>query len=155
MSEQKAYIKFAANAHGNQKYGEHDYVHHLFCVAEVLREFGYTDDMWQAAAWLHDVIEDTTIGYEAVLTTFGADVATLVYCCTGIGKNRSERLENIIDKIKVYQSAAVVKVADRIANCEAGGKLEMYRKEHDMFSALKKYVPTAMWERYEKALNGN
>jgi (p)ppGpp synthase/HD superfamily hydrolase len=148
------YIKFASDAHGDQKYGEHDYVHHLFCVAQILKEFGYTDEKWQAAAWLHDVIEDTDATFATIWEQFGDDVSRIVYCCTGFGKNRAARLENILSKIAVYPDAAVVKLADRIANVEAGGKIDMYKKEQITFEAgIKEFVPEAMWLRLEKALD--
>ena len=149
------YREFAIKAHGTQMYGDDPYAVHLFAVAEVLVDFGYTDDKWQAAAWLHDTVEDCDVTVEALEKMFGFDVADLVWAVTGEGKNRREKQGNIIAKLHVCKEACVLKLADRIANLEAAikegnkaGKMAMYYNELAAFEkVVKKHVPAEMWNR--------
>jgi len=104
--------------HGDQLYGDQPYRSHLYAVVQVLRDFGY-GDTYVAAGWLHDVCEDTSVSRDDVKRDFGPLVANLVWACTGEGRTRSERNDAIYDKIAAHPSAAVVKVADRVANVEA------------------------------------
>ena len=51
---------FAVAAHGDQRYAGGPYRDHLAAVVRVLREYGY-DGPYEAAGWLHDVVEDTPV----------------------------------------------------------------------------------------------
>jgi len=67
---------------------------------------------------------------------FGPDVAGLVDAVTDEpGPNRRARKAATYQKIREAGHLAVrLKLADRIANVEAGGSLtDMYRKEHEAF----------------------
>ncbi len=149
------YRQFAIDAHGGQLYGDKPYAYHLQKVAEVLSDFGYTEDKWQAAAWLHDVIEDTDVSQAHVHTRFGWEVATLVWAVTGEGANRKEKQASIITKLHQCKEACILKLADRIANLEAcilekntAGKMAMYWKELPVFEkVVKKHTPPEMWDR--------
>lgn len=149
---------YAAKKHAAQRYGDKPYTVHLAAVRDVLREAGFDDEHPLAlAAWLHDTIEDTDATREELTDRFGARVADLVWAVTGIGKNRKERNENAYAKIRAYPEAAILKLADRIANVEASAhapdKLAMYRKEWPAFrDALQGYGIPALWERLQKAL---
>lgn len=126
--------RFAAARHADQTYGEKPYKYHLECVVRVLRRFGVDDDELIAAAWLHDVIEDTDTRYDEVARLHGERVAEIVWALTdGDGTTRAERKAHAYRKIQITPGAAVVKIADRIANCEEAGKLTMYRDEHPTF----------------------
>lgn len=148
------YALFAIEAHDGQSYGEFSYDVHLDQVAGVLESFGYTDEKWQAAAWLHDTLEDTETTVQALIKNFGAEVAEIVVACTGEGNNRKERVANILHKLSNCPEACIVKCADRIANVEAGGKVDMYKKEQEAFGrVIKPHVPKAMFDRLEDAFN--
>jgi (p)ppGpp synthase/HD superfamily hydrolase len=55
---------FAIVAHGKQVYAsQFPYLTHLEGVVAILGEFGYTDDVMVASAYLHDTIEDTNVNY--------------------------------------------------------------------------------------------
>jgi (p)ppGpp synthase/HD superfamily hydrolase len=141
--------------HKGQMYGEESYVvGHLAEVAEVLETFGFTDSIWKARGWLHDVVEDTNTSINEIREKFGDDVAWPVWACSGFGRNRKERNADIYRKLDIFgREAAILKVADRIANCESGAKNEMYRKELPEFAKhTKHHVPAVMWERLELAL---
>jgi (p)ppGpp synthase/HD superfamily hydrolase len=130
---------YATIKHGDQKYGNLPYTHHLAAVEAVLRRFGvdalFAEEMLEAA-WLHDVVEDSGTKIKEIEELFGHPVARLVAAVTNEpGKNRTEKAAYTYPKIREAGANAVrLKLADRIANVENGGKLvEMYRKEYDSF----------------------
>lgn len=127
---------YATKAHNGQTYGgEFPYVIHLQAVESVLLRFGITDENLRCAAWLHDVLEDTDLTYEDLVMFFGSEVANIVAALTEPkGGNRKWRHSQTYPRIRQNNDAIIVKLADRIANVEAGGrKLGMYRKEHHDF----------------------
>lgn len=145
------HVKFFASVkHAGQTYGLGlPYTHHLSAVEQVLRRFGVAKPVEGAedfismddlallnAAWLHDVVEDTDTKLKEVREMFGEDVAHLVHAVTNEeGANRKIRHALTYPKIREAGPSAVrLKLADRIANVEAGGNLVgMYRKEHEDF----------------------
>jgi (p)ppGpp synthase/HD superfamily hydrolase len=152
---------FASEAHENQAYGELPYTYHLEAVANVLNEYAPSEagvyERLMCAAWLHDVIEDTDTTRDHVQAHFGHSVAHLVWACTGEGENRKERNASIYAKIRQYPLAAIVKLADRIANVEhsaPGSKHRlMYAKEMPAFEeVIRPFVPPSMWARLEVAI---
>ena len=127
---------FAAVKHGNQTYSNGlPYTHHLAAVEQVLRRFGVEEHAMLEAAWLHDVVEDTTTKLKDVAEMFGERVAALVGSVTNEpGPNRKMRGLATYPKTLAQEGGVCLKLADRIANVEAGGKLvDMYRKEYDGF----------------------
>src|SRR5690554_1839642 len=83
-------FRFAWTAHKNQvrKSGE-PYLAHPVAVALILAE-QHLDSITIAAGLLHDVLEDTTIGREAISQEFGDDVALLV---DGVTKIRTFQIK--------------------------------------------------------------
>jgi len=160
---------FAIWAHGDQKYGDLPYVHHLDEVVEVLKEYGYTDDDSLAAGYLHDVLEDSKIARYDDLGFVSQEVRyALMFCKDAEGHNRVtrkaatyERCHRDIgrwllkpqcltfaqdpDSMAYIPLAIRTKVADRIANVRSskGTKsslFHMYKKERDAFR-LGLYTP--------------
>lgn len=134
----------AIEAHGAQKYGEHPYEYHLHAVVETLQKFGLNienedDAALLIAAWLHDSLEDTSLGKDTIASEFGAEIANLVYLVTDEpGRNRKERKAATYQKIKQSEKAITLKLADRIANVEESAKrnkglFQMYLKEQQSF----------------------
>lgn len=76
---EKQALAFARKAHGEQKrkYKDELYIEHLIRVAEMIREIPHTREMI-CAAYLHDVVEDTSISILDIKKTFGNKVAKLV-----------------------------------------------------------------------------
>lgn len=149
--------EFAIDRHGEQRYGNDPYSRHLLDVTLVLDSFGYLCGNIAAAAWLHDTVEDTGTTCAEIADEFGADVASLVWAVTGVGHNRKTRNADAYAKIQAYPLAAILKLADRIANVEASadvpGKLAMYRNEYPEFRrALDGLGSEPMWQRLERAL---
>lgn len=136
---------FAIRRHGEQKYGSYPYALHLAMVENYLSEFGFKEYHYQAAAWLHDVLEDTRTVLDDILNCYGGIVASIVYSVSGEGATRKERNANMYERVAKYPLAAPVKVADRISNLtisitsarhrEDVSKLKMYLNEAEEFRA--------------------
>lgn len=132
------FVKFYASVkHAGQTYSSGlPYTHHLAAVEAVLRRFGTFDEAMLVSAWLHDVVEDTGTKLKEIEEMFGVGVAKLVHAVTNEeGANRKIRHALTYPKTREAGPLAVrLKLADRIANVEAGGKLVgMYQKEHEDF----------------------
>lgn len=145
---------FAIKAHGDQKYGEHPYSYHLERVVAVLSK--YTSEQHLiAAAWLHDVIEDTDIDYFELTRLFGVPTANAVWGCTGTGNNRAACQRSIKAKLEVFPGTPMVKLADRMANMQENldtlniDMFKKYMREHQDFGpAVAHLVPKAMYRDY-------
>lgn len=118
--------KFASDAHRNagqlRKYSGQPYEDHLRSVAELVS--AVTDDAEViAAAWLHDVVEDTPTTIEDIERAFGSGVRDLVDALTDISRphdgNRAAR--KALDRKHLAAAPAraqTVKLADLIDNCQ-------------------------------------
>ena len=144
-------------AHGNQTYDDiFPYKKHLDDVVDVLKRFGYAGK-YLVAGYLHDIIEDTSLSYNKVKRHYGFEVAEMVYCVTDeLGRNREEKKAKTLPKTASNPDAIILKLADRIANIEHGGKVDMYAKEYNQFKgALYLNTPNgaaAMWNHLEVLL---
>ena len=122
-------ISFAVDAHGNQKrkYTGEPYWRHPMRVADWLVAAsapwgGPWDDEVIAAAWLHDVVEDTPVTLGQIKTEFGPKVAQLVDELTNPSKEfpqlkRAARKE--MDRLRlasVSPEAKSIKLADILDN---------------------------------------
>lgn len=117
--------EFAKSAHGEQKrkYTDEPYFVHLNEVASIVEDFGADDDVI-AAAYLHDVLEDTPTTYEGLAEIFGERVATLVNEVTDVSRkedgNRKVRKE--LDRqhlAKASVEGQMIKLADLISNTKS------------------------------------
>lgn len=145
-------------AHGNQTYDEiYPYKKHLDDVVDVLKRFGY-GGKYLIAGYLHDIIEDTALSYNKLKRVYGLEVAEMVYCVTDeLGRDRQEKKKKTLPKTASNPDAIIVKLADRIANIEHGGKIDMYAKEFEEFRGVL-YLNTPkgaepMWVHLESLLN--
>jgi len=147
----------AVKAHSNQDYdGLFPYEKHTDDVVDVLKRFGYSGK-YIVAGYLHDVMEDNGISFTKIARHFGYDVAEMVYCVTDeLGRDREEKKRKTLPKTASNPDAIILKLADRIANIEHGGKLDMYRKEYAKFKdALYDNTPPdalKMWECLDKLI---
>jgi (p)ppGpp synthase/HD superfamily hydrolase len=154
LLERKAFL-LAMKAHEHQRYGKDPYMVHLFDVVGVIRRFECADPVILAAAWLHDVIEDTPRHYSDVAGATNLAVAEIVLALTDeIGRNRMERKLKTLPKLKGKLDAQTVKLADWIANvenclAEKAILLPMYQKDLPEFEAACRgefNVLDPMWE---------
>ncbi len=152
----KAFL-FASEAHRDHLYGGEPYPSaHLAKVVAIVEDFGF-DGPYIEAAWLHDVVEDCPVPIARIEELFGNNVAAMVHAVSGEGETREERNKAIYRKIGEHPPAAIVKLADRIANVEAATPdsrhMATYRRENGGFgAAIRPHVPQAMWARLERAL---
>ena len=110
-----------ASVQQKRKYTGEPYIVHPAEVASIVASVpGSTPDM-VAAAWLHDVIEDTGCTFTDIHMAFGIDIATLVGWLTDVSKpedgNRATR--KAIDRehtAKAPAEAQTIKLADLISN---------------------------------------
>lgn len=167
------FVKFYASIkHAGQTYSNGlPYTHHLAQVAIVVERystalgvdlagrFGFDDTPFERmleAAWLHDVIEDTGTKRKDIAEMFGERVAELVWAVSNEpGENRKIRHALTYPKVLKTPDAVFLKLCDRIANVEAGGKLvQMYRDEYDTFkrSLHTPGLYEALWARLDELL---
>lgn len=123
---------FAVAAHAAaaqlRKYTNEPYIVHPREVAQIVGTVPHSYEML-AAAWLHDVVEDTGVTIEVIREEFGADIAELVGWLTDVSRpeqgNRATR--KAIDRAHTAMApkdAQTIKLADIISNCTS-------IKEHD------------------------
>lgn len=114
---------FAMEAHIGQKRKDGaDYWRHLASVADLVRWAGLDDEVI-AAAWLHDVLEDTSVQYSAISAEFGPRIALLVAEVTDAAKpedgNRAVRVAiNRAHLAKASPDGMSLKLADLIDNTQ-------------------------------------
>lgn len=115
---------FATAAHAainqRRKYTDDPYIVHPQRVAERVASVPHTPEMI-AAAWLHDVVEDTAVTLEDIQQEFGSEVATLVAGLTDVSRleDGNRKVRKAIDREhSIQQSPAckTVKLADLIDN---------------------------------------
>lgn len=116
---------FATAAHAAaaqlRKYTNEPYIVHPREVAKIVGTIPHSYEML-AAAWLHDVVEDTGVTIEVIRAEFGEDIAELVGWLTDVSRpeqgNRATR--KAIDRAHTAMAPAdaqSIKLADLISNC--------------------------------------
>jgi (p)ppGpp synthase/HD superfamily hydrolase len=160
--EQRA-REFATKAHASidqkRKYTGEDYINHPMAVVDILRKVPHTEVML-AAAWLHDVVEDTPVTLQLLHEQFGPEVTELVEALTDIPSssslNRSQRKQKDAQRLKASPAAAqTIKLADLIHNTQSIAAhdpkfAKVYLKEKRLLlQSLTKGDPTL----FEKAKN--
>lgn len=136
-------IAFVSEHHKNQTYGgDKPYTYHLRQVRDTCYRYmpylpyGQGIEVIVLAAWGHDLIEDCGVTREEIASRFGEEVAELIDLMSNVGPgSRKDRAAGYYQKIRTSVSAVYLKLMDRIANIEAGGKVKMYREEHLVFKA--------------------
>jgi (p)ppGpp synthase/HD superfamily hydrolase len=126
MDIERRAADFAAQAHGSidqrRKFSGEPYINHPRRVAAIVRSVRHTPEML-AAAWLHDVVEDTPVGIEEIRLAFGVTVADLV---TELTKATSpadgdRQLRKAMERVRSSQASPAgqtIKVADVIDNVQ-------------------------------------
>lgn len=118
---------FATAAHAAvkqlRKYTNEPYIVHPAEVAGIVASVPHTTEML-AAAWLHDVVEDTGVTIDVIKTEFGDEVAELVGWLTDVSKPEDgpRWLRKRMDREHSAQAPAAaqtVKLADLISNSKS------------------------------------
>lgn len=125
--------------HKEQTYGDEPYVKHTERVALLVEQHAPTKPEVIAAAWCHDLLEDTEITSFELIKTLGQYVYELVDKVTDKeGKNRLHRQLNTYHHTRKDPDAVTVKLADRIVNekkslRENSKQRKMYKEEYFRF----------------------
>lgn len=134
-------INFAFASHNGQmrKYTNLPYIMHPVRVSMRVSRIERATDEMICAAVLHDVLEDTPVEYDEILSEFGEKVASLVSQLTNTTKGlqfpRSVRRRMDHDRIeKCSGEAKLIKLCDRLDNISeiSGAKPDfqkLYAKE--------------------------
>jgi (p)ppGpp synthase/HD superfamily hydrolase len=112
-------LEFATAQHAGQRRDadQAPFILHPLEVAQLLRGRDYPDHV-VAAGVLHDVIEDTDVGYDEIEGRFGTAVATLVRAVSEPpgGGDYAERKARLRDAVaQASADAAAVFAADKVA----------------------------------------
>ncbi|GBR13257.1 HD domain-containing protein [Asaia spathodeae] len=118
---------FATRAHASigqkRKYDGQDYIVHPEAVALIVATAGGRPEA-VAAAWLHDVVEDTPVTQAEIDAVFGSDVGSLVEMLTDVSRpedgNRETR--KAIDRAHSARASAegqTIKLADLLDNARS------------------------------------
>jgi (p)ppGpp synthase/HD superfamily hydrolase len=114
---------FASDAHKGQfrKYNRDPYIVHPKAVANWVALATNNDPETVAAAWLHDVVEDTEYTLRDIRVTFGDTVAMLVSCVTNVtthddGNREARKAKERAHLRKADPRAKTIKLADIIDN---------------------------------------
>ena len=142
---------FARKAHVNQKRASgEEYFIHPCTVAGILIDLGL-DAATVAAAFLHDVIEDTPVSEGDIKKEFGDEVLELVVGVTKLEKiqfhsKEEEQAENFR---KIFVAMAkdirviIIKLADRLHNMRSLNFLSVERQQRMARETLEVYAPLA------------
>jgi len=116
---------YATSAHARinhlRKYSLQPYDVHLLAVAKLVATV--TDDQEMiAAAWLHDVVEDTSATFDDLEREFGSDITALVRDLTDVSKpgDGNRAIRKAMDREHTAlgsPGAKTIKLADIIDNC--------------------------------------
>jgi len=136
---------FALERHGSQAHGSLKIEFHLADVAWNARMHYdphvniLEPEQIIAAAWLHDVLEDTPTTLEEIEDMFGYQVADVVNLLTDkSGRNRLERHLKTYHAIRTDPDATLIKLCDRRHNQDRSLKhgehwMVMYKREYTYF----------------------
>jgi len=155
---------FARTAHDGQKrkYTGEDYIVHPMAVSKLVKEHGGSK-VQQAAALLHDVVEDTQYTLADINANFGHEVATLVQWLTDTSRpedgNRATRKE--IDRKRLGNAPAeaqFIKLADMLDNSETIFEFDpsfatVFKREMvQLVDSMSKVVGSSLWIEAKRVL---
>jgi len=142
---------YAEQAHdGQRRRSGEPYVTHPLAVANILANM-HMDHQSLMAAMLHDVIEDTSVTFEALAGQFGEPVALLV---DGVSKltqitfedkavAQAENFQKMVLAMSQDIRVIIVKLADRLHNMRTLGALRPEKKRRIARETLEIYARVA------------
>ncbi|MBQ6921860.1 MAG: bifunctional (p)ppGpp synthetase/guanosine-3',5'-bis(diphosphate) 3'-pyrophosphohydrolase [Clostridia bacterium] len=146
----KAY-DFAKKAHENQKRASgEEYFIHPCTVADILVDLGL-DSATIAAAFLHDVIEDTPVSEGDIKNEFGDEVLELVLGVTKLDRiefksfeeEQAENFRKLFVAMAKDIRVIIIKLADRLHNMRSLNFLSPERQQRMARETLEIYAPLA------------
>ena len=151
IQQVKRAFYYAEQAHdGQRRRSGEPYVTHPLAVANILANM-HMDHQSLMAAMLHDVIEDTGVGKEALAEQFGKPVAELV---DGVSKltqiafedkavAQAENFQKMVLAMSRDIRVIIVKLADRLHNMRTLGALRPEKKRRIARETLEIYARIA------------
>ena len=146
-----------------RKYTGEPYYMHPMAVGSIVWG-AYGDENMLAAAYLHDVVEDTGVTLSTIENLFGEDIATLVSGLTDVSKssdgNREERKR--IDREHTAQQSPrckTIKLADLIHNSQSilehdRDFAKIYIKEKELLLDVLKEGDSKLWNIANEIVQG-
>jgi guanosine-3',5'-bis(diphosphate) 3'-pyrophosphohydrolase len=134
---------YAMGKHGDQKYGEYDYVYHLDDTFAISLEF-HLPRVVQRAMYGHDLREDTDVSENEIIEKFGAREGFIIETLSGFGENRVEKQQMIVAKLILADDRDCdnAKMCDRLGNMrhtyanESWSKFNMFCKEEELYHPI-------------------
>ena len=158
-------LQFATLAHSGQKrkYTGDDYIVHPIAVAQIVCDFGGSVEQ-QAAALLHDVVEDCDVTIDQVRDTFGDTVADLVGWLTDVsvpsdGNRATRKALDRAHSAEAPADAQFVKLADLMDNTKSivahdPNFAKVYLKEKALLlTAMTKVKDTALFQAVSQQIS--
>ena len=147
---QRAYHVGAVAHDGQTRKSGEPYITHPLAVAGILAELGM-DAETLCAAILHDALEDTQLGREAISGEFGEAVAELVDGVTKLDKlsfrDRNEAMAESFRKMLLAMArdlrVILIKLADRLHNMRTIGSMSAEARRRIARETLDIYAPIA------------
>ncbi|MGN1061549.1 MAG: HD domain-containing protein, partial [Candidatus Scatosoma sp.] len=142
---------YAQNMHAEQKRASGEpYFVHPCSVANILMEMGL-DAPTVAAAFLHDVVEDTPATEGDIREKFGEEVTELVAGVTKLNKivfeskeqEEAENFRKIVVAMAKDIRVIIIKLADRLHNMRSLSFLSPERQQAMAHETLEVYTPLA------------
>lgn len=125
--------RFANKMHKGQKYNGQSFIRHPVQVAQIIKLVCPLDYELQAAAYLHDILEDTTVTPAELNELFGFNIAGLVFEVTKTGYNVFPNLKT--------RRGVILKFADRLSNLVNLPELDYER--------IQRYIEKSRFWTYE------
>ncbi|MDE0545529.1 bifunctional (p)ppGpp synthetase/guanosine-3',5'-bis(diphosphate) 3'-pyrophosphohydrolase [Microbacterium sp. C7(2022)] len=139
----------ADRAHSGQvRQSGEPYITHPLAVAQILSELGLGPKAI-AAALLHDTVEDTSYGLDALTEQFGDEVAMLVDGVTKLDKVKygesaqAETVRKMIVAMSRDIRVLLIKLADRLHNARTWGFVPPEKARKKATETLEIYAPLA------------
>ncbi len=158
-SSSKAF-QFATKAHAGQKRTSGEpFITHLTAVADLLKDIG-ADEETITAAYLHDILEDTSITARQLQKEFGPIVANLVEGVTKVQrleKTFDKRMRNMESIRKMFRTMGrdirvlFIKLADRLHNMRTiqfvsvQKQIRIARETQDIYCPLAQLLGVRVW----------
>lgn len=133
MSQAEIALELATKAHFDQKdKAGKDYILHPITVAS----FMDTDEE-KAVAYLHDVVEDTSVSLEDLSKVFSTDIVEAVDAIT---KRNNESYEEYLKRVSTNKIARKVKVSDMLHNMDLTRLPKITEKDIERVNKYKRSV---------------
>lgn len=143
QDELYAIMGFARLAHEGQKrkYTGEPYINHPFAVAAKVKEIGGSMEM-QAAAYLHDVLEDTDVSVE--------ELGQFLFCAVAVKDSAEDILDMVIDLTDEFETVKYPDLnrktrkameADRLSKVSADAQTVKYCDLFDNTISITEYDP--------------